>query len=79
MTALERDLSYATREVESASLSVGVSVHLFQHEVRSLEKKLANQGFLAKAPAAVVEKERASLAALQAQLAGVQQSLAELT
>mgnify|MGYP002016363007 CR=1 FL=1 len=47
--------------------------------IGGLEKKLANQGFLAKAPAAVVEKERASLAALQAQLAGVQQSLEELT
>ena len=46
--------------------------------IGGLQKKLANEGFLAKAPAAVVDKERANLEALQAQLSGVQQSLGEL-
>ncbi|MFN3240988.1 MAG: valine--tRNA ligase [Planctomycetota bacterium] len=46
--------------------------------IGGIEKKLANEGFLAKAPEAVVKKERANLEALQTQLAGVRQSLAEL-
>ena len=47
-------------------------------KIGGVEKKLSNEGFLAKAPPAVVEKERGSLEALKAQLHGVQQSLAEL-
>jgi valyl-tRNA synthetase len=47
-------------------------------QVEALERKLGNEGFVAKAPPAVVEKERGSLAALRAQLAGVEQSLREL-
>ena len=46
--------------------------------IGGLDKKLSNEGFLAKAPAAVVEKERAALEAYKVQLQGVQQSLAEL-
>ncbi|MFK7741178.1 MAG: valine--tRNA ligase [Planctomycetota bacterium] len=46
--------------------------------IGGLERKLANEGFLAKAPAAVVEKERNSLTAMKAQLDGIQQSLREL-
>ena len=42
------------------------------------EKKLANQQFVSRAPAAVVERERGSLADLQQQLASVQASLVEL-
>jgi len=47
-------------------------------KIQGLERKLSNEGFVAKAPAAVVEKERAYLAELQTQLAGVVQSLGEL-
>ena len=47
-------------------------------QIASVEKKLANEGFVAKAPPAVIDKERNSLASLQAQLAGVEQSLREL-
>ena len=47
-------------------------------QIGGIEKKLGNEGFVAKAPPAVIEKERASLAALQAQLAGIEQSLREL-
>jgi valyl-tRNA synthetase len=47
-------------------------------KIGGLEKKLSNEGFLAKAPAAVVEKERAALDAFKLQLQGVQQSLSEL-
>ncbi|MBL9079427.1 MAG: valine--tRNA ligase [Planctomycetes bacterium] len=47
-------------------------------QIAGIDKKLGNEGFVAKAPPAVIEKERQSRAALQAQLAGVEQSLREL-
>jgi non-ribosomal peptide synthetase component F len=47
-------------------------------QIAGIDKKLGNEGFVAKAPPAVIEKERQNLAALQAQLAGVEQSLREL-
>ena len=40
-------------------------------EISRAEKKLANQGFVAKAPAAVVEAERAKLAALREERDGL--------
>ncbi|MCK5940963.1 MAG: class I tRNA ligase family protein, partial [Planctomycetes bacterium] len=46
--------------------------------IGGVEKKLANEGFVQKAPEAVVAKERASLEAMKAQLDGVRQSLADL-
>ncbi|HEB54109.1 MAG TPA: valine--tRNA ligase, partial [bacterium] len=46
--------------------------------IASIEKKLANEGFLAKAPAEVVAKERDNLGGVRAELAGVQQALADL-
>lgn len=49
-----------------------------RQQIGGIEKKLGNEGFVAKAPPAVIEKERASLQALQAQLAGIDQSLREL-
>ncbi len=47
-------------------------------QIANIDKKLGNEGFVAKAPPAVIDKERASRASLQAQLAGVEQSLQEL-
>ena len=46
--------------------------------IQGIEKKLGNEGFVAKAPPAVVERERQNLGKLQEQLAGLEQSLAEL-
>ncbi|MFM1870632.1 MAG: Valine--tRNA ligase [Planctomycetota bacterium] len=46
--------------------------------IGGIEKKLGNEGFVAKAPPEVIQKERDNLAALQQQLAGVEQSLREL-
>ena len=43
-----------------------------------IEKKLSNQGFLAKAPPKVVEEEKQKLAELQAQIQSVEQGLAAL-
>jgi valyl-tRNA synthetase len=47
-------------------------------QTAAIERKLGNAGFVAKAPPDVIAKERAALAALQAQLAGVEQGLREL-
>ena len=47
-------------------------------EIERLEKKLSNEGFVAKAPAAVVEGEKAKLAKYRENLDGVVQALAKL-
>ena len=47
-------------------------------EIDRLEKKLSNEGFVAKAPAAVVEGERAKLAKYRENLEGVNAALAKL-
>ena len=47
-------------------------------EIERIEKKLANEGFVAKAPAAVVEGERAKLAKYRENLDGVVAALAKL-
>ncbi len=47
-------------------------------EIERLEKKLSNEGFVAKAPAAVIEGERAKLSKYRETLAGVEKALADL-
>ncbi len=47
-------------------------------EIERLEKKLSNAGFVDKAPAAVVEGEKAKLAKYKENLAGVKEALAKL-
>ena len=47
-------------------------------EVERLDKKLSNQGFVAKAPAAVVDAERAKLAAAHEKLTATEAALAKL-
>ena len=47
-------------------------------EIERLEKKLSNEGFVAKAPAAVVEGEKAKLAKYRDTLAGIEAALAKL-
>jgi valyl-tRNA synthetase len=49
-----------------------------QNEIAMIEKKLQNQGFVAKAPAAVVEGEREKLRKASERLAKIEESLAEL-
>ncbi len=46
--------------------------------IRGLQGKLANAGFVAKAPPAVVERERARLAELEGRLAAIERNLAEI-
>jgi valyl-tRNA synthetase len=47
-------------------------------EIDRVNKKLANESFVAKAPAAVVDAERAKLAKYQENLAGVKTALEKL-
>ena len=47
-------------------------------EIERIEKKLSNEGFVAKAPAAVVEGEKAKLAKYRENLEGVVAALAKL-
>jgi valyl-tRNA synthetase len=47
-------------------------------EIERIEKKLSNQGFVAKAPAAVVEGERAKMAKYRENLDGILAALAKL-
>ena len=47
-------------------------------EVERLDKKLSNQGFVAKAPAAVVDAERAKLASAREKLTATEAALAKL-
>jgi valyl-tRNA synthetase len=47
--------------------------------IASKEKKLANESFVARAPAAVVEQERQSLDELRSRLASIEATLNELS
>ena len=47
-------------------------------EIDRIEKKLSNEGFVAKAPAAVVEGEKVKLAKYKENLEGVKTALSKL-
>lgn len=53
-------------------------IHHLQEEVKRCKAKLANKGFVAHAPEAVIEKEKAKQADYESQLAGAVQRLKEL-
>ena len=63
-------------EKEKARLSAEIEKN--EAEILRIEKKLSNEGFVAKAPAAVVDAERAKLAKYSENLAGVKAALAKL-
>ena len=63
-------------EKERARLSA--ELDKLTNEIRRVEGKLANESFVAKAPAAVVDAERQKLAKYQENLAGVKAALAKL-
>lgn len=64
---LEREVQRLTRELEEA-----------RGDLQQVEKKLASDGFLARAPAAVVEKEKAKKAEYQERIARLEARLASL-
>jgi len=66
---IDRDAEIARKQDELAKLQSRIAVQ---------QNKLANQNFLQRAPAAVVQKEQAALAALQQQLATAQAALERL-
>lgn len=49
-----------------------------QKDIDFLSKKLSNQGFLAKAPAQLIEAEKAKLAKAEEKMAKIEQSIAAL-
>ncbi len=63
-------------EKEKARLNAEIAK--VKTEVDRLDKKLSNEGFVAKAPAAVVEAERAKLAAAREKLTATEAALAKL-
>ncbi len=65
-------------DLEAERQKLGKEADKLRGRITGIEKKLGNESFTAKAPAAVVDRERANLAKLQEQLAGVEQSLSEL-
>jgi len=67
MIDTEKELARLTKEKEN-----------ILGEIERLNKKLSNEGFVAKAPAAVVEGERNKLAKYQETLAGMENAIAQL-
>ncbi len=63
-------------EKEKARLSS--EIEKLQGEVKRLSGKLSNEGFVAKAPAAVVDAERAKLASAEEKLRATEEALAKL-
>ena len=67
MIDTEKELARLTKEKEN-----------LLGEIARLEKKLSNEGFVAKAPAAVVEGERAKLAKYRETLSGIETAICQL-
>ena len=65
-------------DVEKETARVQKEQEKLQKEIDRLDKKLANQGFLAKAPAAVVEKEKGKLADYQEKMAALTKRMEDL-
>jgi len=66
-------------DVEAERQRLEKQIAAAEAEVERLQGKLANREFLAKAPTAVVEREREKLAAAEARLAGLRQRLRQIT
>ena len=56
-------------DAEQAAARIEAERGRLRGEIERLERKLANEGFVAKAPQAVVEEERRKLAGYEAELA----------
>jgi len=65
-------------DVEAEKARLAKQKETLAKGIRGIEGKLANEGFVAKAPAEVVRRERDRMQELQAELAAVEESLAAL-
>lgn len=65
-------------DVEKETARVQKEQEKLQKEIDRLDKKLSNQGFLSKAPAAVVEKEKGKLADYQEKMAALTKRMEDL-
>ncbi|PLK47209.1 valine--tRNA ligase [Uliginosibacterium sp. TH139] len=65
-------------DVDAERARIGKEVAKIEAEVGKLEVKLGNEGFVARAPAAVVEQEKKRLADMSATLAKLKEQLARL-
>ena len=63
-------------QAESARLQKQAAT--LKNGIKSIQNKLGSEGFVSKAPPAVVQKERQRLEGLQKELAAVESSLASL-
>ena len=66
-------------DVEKEKEKLSVELKKTEGEIARLEGKLSNEGFVAKAPAAVVEGEKEKLAKYREKLEGIKQALAKLS
>lgn len=65
-------------DVEKETARVQKEQEKLQKEIARLDKKLSNQGFLSKAPVAVVEKEKGKLADYQEKMAALTKRMEDL-
>ena len=65
-------------DFEKEKARLAAEIQKLAQEVERFEKKLSNESFVSKAPAAVVDAERAKLAAVREKLAGTEAALAKL-
>ena len=65
-------------DLEKERERLGGQEEQLQKRIAGTERKLANEGFVSKAPEMVVQKERARLEEMRAELAGVEANLAAL-
>ena len=65
-------------DVEKERARLSAEKAKLEGEIKRVEGKLSNEGFVAKAPAAVVDAERAKLEKYRQNLAGVEEALAKL-
>ena len=67
-----------TIDFEKEKARLAAEQKKLEDEISRIEKKLSNQGFVSKAPAAVVEGEKAKMEKYRENLAGVVAALAKL-